>query len=307
MASKHSNTIDFDAAKLQRKSTAAKRKNVLPSATLGELRLQLPMLLQSTLELDRVLNLFFEQTQRLLPIASLNYQHNGNEAQLELGHPAKHRVSYELSHEHEFLGQIEFSRGQRFTEAEQAQLEALLGCLFYPLRNALMYRAAIRSALIDGLTGTGNRIAMEQTLQREVDIARRSLQPLSLLMLDIDHFKQINDRFGHSTGDEALRQVANTLKAQLRNVDMVFRYGGEEFLILLSNTPCEAAVMIGERLRLAVAELCLNSDSQSFNVSISLGCATLNPGESGHQLQERADHALLAAKRGGRNQLRLAS
>ena len=104
-----------------------------------------------------------------------------------------------------------------------------------------------------------DRIAMDQVLQREVDLARRNLQPLSLLMPDIAHFKQINDSHGHALGDEVLKAVAQTLKNQLRNIDMVFRYGGEEFLVVLANTCREAAALVGERLRYAVLELqCLD-------------------------------------------------
>lgn len=114
------------------------------------------------------------------------------------------------------------------------------------LWNALLYRAATQRALRDPLTGTDNPIAMEQTLQREIDRSRRHRQPLSLLMLDIDHFKNVNDTHGHAAGDHVLREVAASIKQQLRNVDRVFRYGGEAFLILLSNTGRESAALVGD-------------------------------------------------------------
>jgi diguanylate cyclase (GGDEF)-like protein len=158
----------------------------------------------------------------------------------------------------------------------------------------------------DPLTDTGNRIAMEQMLHREVDMARRHMQPLSVLMLDLDHFKQINDSYGHGTGDEALKAVAATLKNQLRNVDMVFRFGGEEFLVLLSNTSREAAALVGERLRMAVLELQYLVQGRAIDLSISLGCATLLPAESVDSLLRRADSALYVAKRNGRNRLAMA-
>jgi diguanylate cyclase (GGDEF)-like protein len=141
-----------------------------------------------------------------------------------------------------------FRRNQRFSEQDQGNLESLLASLLSDAQRPALPRR--HGALRDPLTDTGNRIAMDQTLQREIDMSRRHLQPLSLLMLDIDHFKQINDTHGHSAGDDVLKAVAASIKGQLRNVDMVFRYGGEEFLILLSNTAREAAAMVGERLRL---------------------------------------------------------
>ena len=125
-------------------------------------------------------------------------------------------------------------------------------------------------------------------------------------MVDIDHFKSINDRFGHATGDEVLKAVAGALKNSLRNIDMVFRYGGEEFLVLLANTSREAAQMVGERLRLAVLGLQYLEEGRALELSVSLGCATMLPGESPDSLQRRADSALYVSKREGRNRLSMA-
>jgi diguanylate cyclase (GGDEF)-like protein len=185
-------------------------------------------------------------------------------------------VSYSLSHEGEHLGELIFRRNQRLLEEELGQLESLLAALLYPMRNALLYRAATRSALRDPLTDTGNRIAMDQTLQREIDMARRHMQPLSLLMLDIDHFKTINDTHGHAAGDNVLRAVAEAIKGQLRNVDMVFRLW-EEFLILLSNTGRDAAAMVGERLRHAAQTQDYRAEGTRIELTVSLGCSTLLP------------------------------
>jgi diguanylate cyclase (GGDEF)-like protein len=211
-----------------------------------------------------------------------------------------------LNHDGEFLGELTFRRNQRFSEDELGQLESLLASLLFPLRNALLYRAAVQSALRDPLTETGNRIAMQQTLKREVDIARRTLQPMSVLMVDIDHFKSINDSHGHLIGDQALKAVATALKDSLRNVDMVFRFGGEEFMVLLSNTNREAASMVGERLRMAVLGIQYLVENRAIELSVSLGCATLLPGESMESLLRRADNALYVSKRDGRNRLSMA-
>ena len=164
----------------------------------------------------------------------------------------------------------------------------------------------MQSALRDPLTNTGNRIAMQQTLKREVEIARRPLQPLSVLMVDIDHFKRINDSHGHLVGDQALKSVASALKDSLRNIDMVFRYGGEEFMVLLSSTNREAASMVGERLRMAVLGIQYLVENRAIELSVSLGCATLLPGESMESLLRRADNALYVSKRDGRNRLSMA-
>ncbi len=301
-----SNTIDFDAAKLQRLGYASRLQKNLKPVSLAQLRQQLSLRLQTSLEAERILELFYNEVQRLVPLSALSYQLASCDLRLELGERASHSAGYRLNHDGEFLGELTFRRSQRFSEDELGQLESLLASLLFPLRNALLYRAALQTALRDPLTETGNRIAMEQTLKREVDIARRNLQPLSVLMVDIDHFKLINDTHGHIVGDQALKAVASALKDSLRNVDMVFRYGGEEFMVLLSNTSREAASMVGERLRLAVLGIQYLVENRAIELSVSLGCASLLPGESMDSLLRRADNALYVSKREGRNRLSIA-
>jgi diguanylate cyclase (GGDEF)-like protein len=300
------NAIDFDSAKLQRLGFGQQPPILERPFSLAQLRQQLGQQLQTSLEPQRILGLFFREIQRLVPLDALNYQHPASDLRLEFGQRGHHSVSYSLSHEGENLGELVFRRNQRFSENEQCNLESLLSALLFPMRNALLYRAATQSALRDPLTDTGNRIAMDQTLQREIEMSRRHLMPLSLLMLDIDHFKNVNDNFGHSAGDDVLKGVAASIKNQLRNVDMVFRFGGEEFLILLSNTSREAAAMVGERLRFAAQAQNYKADGNMIELTVSLGCSTLLPGESADSLLRRADSALYVAKREGRNRLAMA-
>ena len=300
------NAIDFDSAKLQRLGFGQQQTSLERPISLAQLRQQLSMQLQTSLEPQRILGLFYREVQRLVPLDALSYQHKSSDLRMEFGHRGHHSISYSLSHEGEHLGELVFRRNQRFSEQEQGYLESLLASLLYPMRNTLLYRAATQSALRDPLTDTGNRIAMDQTLTREIELSRRHLQPLSLLMLDIDHFKQINDTHGHSAGDDVLKAVAASIKNQLRNVDMVFRFGGEEFLILLSNTSREAAALVGERLRNAAQTEEYVADGRSIELTVSLGCSTLLPGESAESLLRRADNALYVAKREGRNRLAMA-
>jgi diguanylate cyclase (GGDEF)-like protein len=303
---KPTNTIDFDTAKLQRLGYTKPAQKPIKPISLAQLRQQLNLRLQTSLEVERIIEMFFNEVQQLIPLNTLNYELSSCDLRFELGERATHCASYHLNHQDQYLGELTFRRNVRFSEEELAQLESLLASLVYPLRNALLYRVAVHSALRDPLTETGNRIAMEQALGREIEIARRNLQSLSILMIDIDHFKQINDNHGHSTGDEALKAVAGALKASLRNVDMVFRIGGEEFLVLLSNTNQEAASMVGERLRQAVMNTQYVANGEAMKLSISLGCASLQPGESKDSLMHRADCAMYASKRAGRNRLSMA-
>ncbi|MGF6201395.1 GGDEF domain-containing protein [Pseudomonas laurylsulfatiphila] len=300
------NAIDFDSAKLQRLGFGQQPPLLERPVSLAQMRQQLGLQLQTSLEPQRILGTFYREIQRLVPLDALCYLHKISDLRLEFGQRGHHSISYSLSHDGEHLGELIFRRNQRFSEQEQGNLESLLAALLFPMRNALLYRTATQSALRDPLTGTGNRIAMDQTLQREIELSRRHLQPLSVLMLDIDHFKLVNDTHGHSTGDDVLKAVAASIKNQLRNVDMVFRYGGEEFLILLSNTSREPAAMVGERLRFAVQSEEYPADGQTILLTVSLGCSTLLPGESADSLLRRADSALYVAKREGRNRLEMA-
>ena len=300
------NAIDFDSAKLQRLGFGQQPPLLERPVSLAQLRQALGLQLQTSLEPQRILGLFFREIQRLVPLDALSYEHQPSDLRLQFGARGHHSISYSLSHEGEQLGELVFRRNQRFSEEEQGNLESLLSTLLFPMRNALLYRAATQSALRDPLTDTGNRIAMDQTLEREIEMSRRHSQPLSLLMLDIDHFKQINDTYGHSAGDEVLKAVAASIKNQLRNVDMVFRFGGEEFLILLSNTSREAAAMVGERLRFAAQAQDYVAEGKMIELTVSIGCSTLLPGESAESLLRRADSALYVAKREGRNRLAMA-
>lgn len=298
--------IDFDSAKLQRLGFGQIPPLLARPASLAQLRQQMSQQLQTSLEPQRILGLFFRELQRLVPLDALVYRHAASDLRLEFGQRGHHSASYSLSHEGRHLGELVFRRNQRFSDHEQTQLESLLSTLLFPIRNALLYRAATQSALRDPLTGAGNRIAMEQTLQREIDMSRRHGQPLSLLMLDIDHFKSVNDTYGHAAGDHVLKEVAASIKQHLRNVDMVFRYGGEEFLILLSNTGRESAAMVGERLRYAAQASDYWAANTRIELTVSLGCSTLLPGESAESVLRRADNALYVAKRAGRNRLAMA-
>ena len=161
----------------------------------------------------------------------------------------------------------------------------------------------LTAALQDKLTGLNNRGAFDASLKREIDIAQRQHTPISLLVIDIDHFKAVNDTYGHSGGDNALQLLAKSITDTMRGSDIAFRYGGEEFTLILSNTDAKAAQLVAERIRLAASKLSCTSDNKNFGFTISLGLAQLTQGENGAALFDRADKALYQAKKSGRNQI----
>ncbi len=156
----------------------------------------------------------------------------------------------------------------------------------------------------DALTGLLNRRAIEYLLDREDQRLQRFNDPFSVLLVDIDHFKRINDRLGHAAGDSVLCMVSRTLQAQAREVDRVARYGGEEFCILLPHTLHEGALQAAERLREAISQINIPWGDESITVSISTGLACAHePGEALQSLLKRADEALYQAKAEGRNRV----
>jgi two-component system cell cycle response regulator len=166
-------------------------------------------------------------------------------------------------------------------------------------------------AMTDALTGLLNRYGLQRILTHEHAEALRYDRSLSCLMIDLDNFKGINDSYGHSMGDVALRQVADILTEAVRRSDMVCRYGGEEFVVLLPETNLEGAVALGEKIRAAADSRLFgdggdgdgNNDHGLFKLTLSAGAATINDHESGNDMLARADMALYQAKAQGRNRV----
>jgi len=160
-------------------------------------------------------------------------------------------------------------------------------------------------AVTDPLTGLANRRRLSDVLEEEWLRGRRSGQPISLAMIDIDHFKKYNDHYGHQGGDECLRLVARTVQGIARATDLVARYGGEEFCVVMPGTDAEGARLLAERIRQAVADLCEpHTGSDTGIVTISVGLSTAVPADGPpDQLIKVADQALYEAKRDGRNRV----
>lgn len=172
------------------------------------------------------------------------------------------------------------------------------------LKNA--YRRIEELAELDELTGAFNRRCIMRILESEIDRCDRSNKPCTVVLIDLDWFKKINDAFGHPTGDEVLRTFAITIFANIRTIDKFGRYGGEEFLLILPETSQEAASGLVERLRIIVSELDWSAFSPDLAVTISAGIATRRSNEIPEGVLARADSALYEAKNKGRNCVALA-
>ncbi|MFC0252418.1 GGDEF domain-containing protein [Massilia consociata] len=160
-----------------------------------------------------------------------------------------------------------------------------------------------RLAATDSLTGLPNRHAFLERAEQARQVTLRQRQPLALVMIDIDHFKQINDRFGHAAGDEALAVFARTARCVLRAHETMGRLGGEEFAMVLPGTDLAGATRAAERLRLAVREAAVITSGTPYTMTVSIGVVVLDANESLGAGLARADHALYAAKHGGRDRV----
>lgn len=176
------------------------------------------------------------------------------------------------------------------------------------IENAELHKEIETQAVTDGLTGVSNRRSFNDSLAREFDRAKRYNQELSLLVVDLDFLKKINDTYGHQIGDEAIKNIGSVLAASSRSTDITARYGGEEFCVLLPNTGATMASELGERLRRRINDCRIEGQDFGFNISASIGvsCFPLHA-ESADALFLRADEALYKAKQDGRNCVRVSS
>lgn len=170
------------------------------------------------------------------------------------------------------------------------------------------FHLSMQLATTDAVTGLYNRHYLTSHMETRLQAAQKSGKPLSVLMMDIDHFKAVNDTYGHAVGDIVLKEFSNRVGKNIRGVDLAARYGGEEFVVMMPETPTDWAFMIGDRLR---QEVCDNKfdvglSTGPIDISVSIGVATSEEGQSPSQLLEEADKALYAAKEGGRNKVVIA-
>ena len=269
--------------------------------------LQLIAILQTTLDIEALLRLFSREVSSNVSHSGLTYELPAQGINLAIGRSARYRCHFELLAEKQVLGNLCFMRGNPFSQEDIAQLEYLLSALIYQLRNAMLYHSAMQATLTDPLTGAYNRNFSQKTLRREVGLAKRYQLPFSLLVLDIDRFKQVNDRYGHDVGDQMICAVANTISNTLRETDMLVRFGGDEFVVLLSNTPKSGAVRLAHKLRDAIAGSTYRIEGDSLRTRVSIGVASLLKSDTAQMIFCRADAALLEAKREGRNGIAIAT
>ncbi|MDH3388774.1 MAG: GGDEF domain-containing protein [Gammaproteobacteria bacterium] len=265
--------------------------------------LQLSDLLSRHLEVGQIIEAFMSEIASDVDHCGYRFDSediNGSIAQgVVEGFPA----NYRLKIQNRLLGELTLFKRSRFNSHELCELEDLLCALIYPVKNALMYQIALKSAYRDPLTGLNNRTSMEKNLPREVDLAKRHSQSMAILVMDLDGFKEINDTHGHDLGDQVLREVANVISQVVRNTDLVYRYGGDEFVGGLAQTDTHGAIDVSERIRSSIDNLDMTALGISANVQVSIGITLVRRSDNFLSAFKRADKALYQAKINGKNQI----
>jgi diguanylate cyclase (GGDEF)-like protein len=213
------------------------------------------------------------------------------------------RLDFELTSGRRSFGRLLLVGGD-FDAEERMTAASLAGQAVVALENARLHRMVERQALVDGLTGLANRRQADEALASELARTERLGGPVGLILADVDDFKAVNDRFGHPTGDLVLRDLAETLRENVREIDTAARWGGEEFAVILPGTDLEGAAQVAERIRVALAEREITSvDGAPLHVTASFGVAASGATTTVQQLVEAADEALYRAKRAGKDRV----
>jgi diguanylate cyclase (GGDEF)-like protein len=219
----------------------------------------------------------------------------------------KSYLTLPLTVEGEILGCISLNSDQpNAFDAQDLQFFSVIGYqMAATLRHFQRFSSVKNMAIYDTLTGLHNRRYFEERLEGETQKCFGSNIPLTLVMVDIDFFKKVNDTFGHTEGDQVLCKVASLMKASVRKKDTVARYGGEEFILILPETRLEESFVIAERIRRLVENTLFDVGRAQINLTLSMGISNFpsHRVNSKEELTEMADHALYDAKRGGRNRV----
>ncbi len=273
------------------------------TALSAEKTLSILQSLHSSLDIQTTIEKFIEQISYVLPISGAKYENTERRLDLTMGEQGQNQISFQLNVNGEYLGKLTLLRNQFFTENDLNTIESCTALLLLPLSHAIEYHQALRSALTDPLTGINNRQSLNGLFPREIEIAKRHGHPLSMMLLDLDHFKKVNDQYGHATGDKVLIDFTESLKQTVRESDIIFRIGGEEFIILLSNTEMTGAIKLADRIRKQVELSVTSHEQHQLQYTVSIGVASFVAGDNESSLTAKADQALYRAKHEGRNRV----
>jgi diguanylate cyclase (GGDEF)-like protein len=254
--------------------------------------------LQTTLNIEEQLNIFAEHAQRIIKLSGLQFHSPLGVSQVAESNNQHTPFTFDLELQGEHLGQLVYFCKYQLSPSIQQKLQALHQVLLYPLRNALMYNRVLQLATKDSLTGLNNRSNFDDSLAQKLERCRRHHRNFSLMLLDLDNFKQVNDNHGHSAGDDVLVKFAKILKDSIRATDSVYRFGGDEFAILIDDPEFVTNKLIAERIMNSVKHCSLMT---KYDVTTSIGFTLAESHDCENNIFSRADKGLYKAKAAGRN------
>ncbi len=266
-------------------------------------QLEFHALLHRKLDLELLLESFMSEAQAFVRFDGLQYIADERGRDLLIGDIRQHRQQFELKLGDRSLGEIVLMRGKAFTSRQQRDSERLMESLIYPLENALEHHSALLAAMTDKASGVHNQLALDQQLPREIRLARRAEQPLSVMLMTVDYLESISEHHGSSVGEQAWQSVAEALSERLRQSDVIFRTELDEFLIVLNHTDIDGAMALSNRLRTQV-DRAVSFDNVQFMLTASAGITALDESDDADALVQRARDALSKAQQSGRNQIK---
>lgn len=249
--------------------------------------------LQTTLDLNKLLNIFAMEASRYINFSGLYFKNQSVSVTLRGSKKSKNERQFQLKIENDFIGTLSYETNKPISMRHYQDLEQIHQILLYPLKNALQYYQAMQLAMQDSLTGLGNRRHFDEQLKRAIHYSNRHHSKVGLVLGDLNKFKAINDTFGHSVGDDVLKQFACVLRTCIRDSDSVFRFGGDEFAIIVESASEYSLDIVKDRIDRSLKS---NALLAKYQVSCSLGTTFMNRADNELSIFERADNALYREK-----------
>lgn len=259
--------------------------------------------LQTTLDIEQLLAIYLSNIQHHFQITTVELDSYHGKFGAGSSEHGSHVLTLPIRINDRLMARVTYYSNKAISDVFMSSLTGYQKKLIYPLRNALAFWQLQHMAMRDPLTGIGNRNLFDDAINRQLLNSERYQEPFVLMLLDLDNFKQVNDRYGHLSGDDVLISFVDLVQNCLRGSDQLFRFGGDEFAILLEKEAIATADMVANRISQAINQHPL---FLRYNVSTSIGCAAFEVGDTATSLFARADKALYAAKDAGKNCMKIA-
>lgn len=249
--------------------------------------------LQTTLDIDEILAILATEAAKYIDFSGLYFKNKQISKTMRGSRRGKNESTFDLKINDQFIGTLSYGINTPINLTNYRVLEQLHQCFLHPLKNAITYYSAMQLAMQDALTGLGNRRYFDEQLKRAMHNANRHHSLVGLVLGDLNKFKSINDNFGHNTGDLVLKEFASILRHCIRESDSLFRFGGDEFAIIVENANENALTLIEQRVNLALANNALLS---KYQLGCSLGSTFMSNSDNEESFFKRADEILYRNK-----------